>query len=198
MCREHDPDFSLAQFVVIKVLEDKVCTRCRVPHSAGVAHSFVVLFLSLTVKMCQARRCIPHISLFSTLKLKQSYRPGRNIEEVKITVSVGDSCAPLSGLWKIFQLQKSLRAFIVLKTLGDGVLYLELLSRLDKVSSPQNIRSKVELSVWDHPEDISLSFTATCQDGKPLPGLRKCADLKIGDTVSPCPQTVNVSCSLMA
>ncbi|KAG7219723.1 hypothetical protein INR49_018886, partial [Caranx melampygus] len=47
-----------------------------------------------------------------------------------------------------------------------------------------NIRSKVELTVWDHPEDISLSFTATCQDGEPLPGLRKCADLKIGDTVS--------------
>lgn len=49
---------------------------------------------------------------------------------------------------------------------------------------PQNIRSKVELSVWDHPEDLSLSFTATCQDGMPLPGLKKCADLKIGDTVS--------------
>nr|XP_020493522.1 integrin beta-5 [Labrus bergylta] len=52
------------------------------------------------------------------------------------------------------------------------------------VAAYNNIRSKVELSVWDHPEDISLSFTATCQDGKPLPGLRKCADLKIGDTVS--------------
>lgn len=52
------------------------------------------------------------------------------------------------------------------------------------ITAYNNIRSKVELSVWDHPEDISLSFTATCQDGKPLPGLRKCADLKIGDTVS--------------
>ncbi|XP_055086425.1 integrin beta-5 [Periophthalmus magnuspinnatus] len=52
------------------------------------------------------------------------------------------------------------------------------------VNAYNNIRSKVELSVWDHPEDLSLSFTATCQDGKPLPGLRKCADLKIGDTVS--------------
>ncbi|XP_068184933.1 integrin beta-5 [Antennarius striatus] len=52
------------------------------------------------------------------------------------------------------------------------------------VAAYNNIRSKVELSVWDHPDDISLSFTATCQDGKPLPGLRKCADLKIGDTVS--------------
>ncbi|XP_060944786.1 integrin beta-5 [Limanda limanda] len=52
------------------------------------------------------------------------------------------------------------------------------------ITAYNNIRSKVELSVWDHPEDIGLSFTATCQDGKPLPGLRKCADLKIGDTVS--------------
>uniref|UniRef100_A0A8D3AL42 Integrin beta n=1 Tax=Scophthalmus maximus TaxID=52904 RepID=A0A8D3AL42_SCOMX len=52
------------------------------------------------------------------------------------------------------------------------------------IAAYNNIRSKVELTVWDHPEDISLSFTATCQDGKPLPGLRKCADLKIGDTVS--------------
>ncbi|XP_062862702.1 integrin beta-5 [Trichomycterus rosablanca] len=52
------------------------------------------------------------------------------------------------------------------------------------VTAYNNIRSKVELSVWDHPEDLSLAFTATCQDGKPLTGLRKCADLKIGDTVS--------------
>ncbi|KAI5621151.1 integrin beta-5 [Silurus asotus] len=52
------------------------------------------------------------------------------------------------------------------------------------VNAYNNIRSKVELSVWDHPEDLSLAFTATCQDGKPLSGLSKCADLKIGDTVS--------------
>ncbi|KAK2840252.1 hypothetical protein Q5P01_013992 [Channa striata] len=52
------------------------------------------------------------------------------------------------------------------------------------IAAYNNIRSKVELTVWDHPEDISLSFTATCQDGKPLPGLKKCAALKIGDTVS--------------
>lgn len=54
------------------------------------------------------------------------------------------------------------------------------------ISGSQNIRSKVELSVWDHPEDINLSFTATCQDGRPLPGLRKCTDLRIGETVSAC------------
>ncbi|XP_047456541.1 integrin beta-5 [Mugil cephalus] len=52
------------------------------------------------------------------------------------------------------------------------------------VAAYNNIRSKVELTVWNHPEDISLSFSATCQDGTSLPGLRKCADLKIGDTVS--------------
>ncbi|MEQ2247417.1 Integrin beta-5, partial [Ilyodon furcidens] len=52
------------------------------------------------------------------------------------------------------------------------------------ITAYNNIRSKVELTVSDHPEDISLSFTATCQDGKPLPGFRKCEDLKIGDTVS--------------
>ncbi|XP_068427927.1 integrin beta-5 [Clinocottus analis] len=52
------------------------------------------------------------------------------------------------------------------------------------IAAYNNIRSKVELSVWDHPEDIGLSFTATCQDGQPLPGLKKCSDLKIGDTVS--------------
>lgn len=51
------------------------------------------------------------------------------------------------------------------------------------VNAYNNIRSKVELSVWDHPEDLSLAFAATCQDGQPLTGLRKCAELKIGDTV---------------
>ncbi|EMP38348.1 Integrin beta-5 [Chelonia mydas] len=48
----------------------------------------------------------------------------------------------------------------------------------------KSIRSKVELTVWDSPEDVSLTFTATCQDGFLYPGLRKCADLQIGDTVS--------------
>ncbi|XP_054642727.1 integrin beta-5 [Dunckerocampus dactyliophorus] len=52
------------------------------------------------------------------------------------------------------------------------------------ITAYHNIRSKVELTVWDQPEDLSLSFSATCQDGQALPGLRKCADLKIGDTVS--------------
>uniref|UniRef100_A0A8B9N0L5 Integrin beta n=1 Tax=Accipiter nisus TaxID=211598 RepID=A0A8B9N0L5_9AVES len=52
------------------------------------------------------------------------------------------------------------------------------------VKAYNSIRSKVELTVWDSPEDIGLTFTATCQDGLSYPGLRKCGDLKIGDTVS--------------
>ncbi|OWK06067.1 ITGB5, partial [Cervus elaphus hippelaphus] len=47
-----------------------------------------------------------------------------------------------------------------------------------------SIRSKVELSVWDQPEDLNLFFTATCQDGVSYPGQRKCEGLKIGDTAS--------------
>ncbi|XP_023682683.2 integrin beta-5 isoform X1 [Paramormyrops kingsleyae] len=52
------------------------------------------------------------------------------------------------------------------------------------VSAYNSIRSKVELTVWDHPEDISLAFTAKCQDGQPRIGLQRCVDLKIGETVS--------------
>ncbi|XP_061465029.1 integrin beta-5 [Rhineura floridana] len=52
------------------------------------------------------------------------------------------------------------------------------------VKAYNSIRSKVELTVWDNPEDINLVFTATCQDGLSYPGVRKCADLQIGDTVS--------------
>ncbi|KAH0621317.1 hypothetical protein JD844_022466 [Phrynosoma platyrhinos] len=52
------------------------------------------------------------------------------------------------------------------------------------VKAYNSIRSKVELTVWDNPEDINLGFTATCQDGLSYPGVRKCGDLQIGDTVS--------------
>ncbi|XP_059018911.1 integrin beta-5 isoform X2 [Mustela lutreola] len=48
----------------------------------------------------------------------------------------------------------------------------------------KSIRSKVEVSVWDQPEDLNLFFTATCQDGVSYPGQRKCEGLKIGDTAS--------------
>ncbi|XP_075466013.1 integrin beta-5 [Ascaphus truei] len=52
------------------------------------------------------------------------------------------------------------------------------------INAYNNIRSKVELTVSDSPDDLSLSFSATCQDGSSYPGVKKCAGLKIGDTVS--------------
>ncbi|XP_051925340.1 integrin beta-3-like isoform X1 [Hippocampus zosterae] len=46
------------------------------------------------------------------------------------------------------------------------------------------IRSKVELEVLGVPEELSLSFNATCLNGEVIPGLKSCSGLKIGDTVS--------------
>ena len=47
----------------------------------------------------------------------------------------------------------------------------------------QKIRSKVELEVRDLPEELSLSFNATCLNNEVIPGLKSCVGLKIGDTV---------------
>ncbi|XP_053327069.1 integrin beta-5 isoform X1 [Spea bombifrons] len=52
------------------------------------------------------------------------------------------------------------------------------------VNAYNNIRSKVELVVSDVPDHLSLGFSATCQDGVAYPGVKKCGELKIGDTVS--------------
>ncbi|KAM6957591.1 integrin beta-3-like [Aplochiton taeniatus] len=46
------------------------------------------------------------------------------------------------------------------------------------------IRSKVELELLGVPEELSLSFNATCLNGEVIPGLKSCTGLKIGDTVS--------------
>uniref|UniRef100_A0A8C8DLK9 Integrin beta n=1 Tax=Oryzias sinensis TaxID=183150 RepID=A0A8C8DLK9_9TELE len=46
------------------------------------------------------------------------------------------------------------------------------------------IRSKVELEVQGVPEELFLSFNATCLNGEVIPGLKSCSGLKIGDTVS--------------
>ncbi|CAM4704850.1 integrin beta-3 [Caretta caretta] len=46
------------------------------------------------------------------------------------------------------------------------------------------IRSKVELEVRDLPEELSLSFNATCLNDEVIQGLKSCVGLKIGDTVS--------------
>ncbi|KAM5336674.1 integrin beta-5 [Glossophaga mutica] len=62
---------------------------------------------------------------------------------------------------------------------GDSKNIIQLI-----INAYSSIRSKVELSVWDQPEDLNLFFTATCQDGVSYPDQRKCEGLKIGDTVS--------------
>nr|XP_020653684.1 integrin beta-3 [Pogona vitticeps] len=46
------------------------------------------------------------------------------------------------------------------------------------------IRSKIELEVRNLPEELSLSFNATCLDNEVIPGVKSCVGLKIGDTVS--------------
>ncbi|XP_029293448.1 integrin beta-3a [Cottoperca gobio] len=46
------------------------------------------------------------------------------------------------------------------------------------------IRSKVELEILGVPEELNLSFNATCLNGEVIPGLKSCSGLKIGDTVS--------------
>ncbi|XP_017284911.1 integrin beta-3a [Kryptolebias marmoratus] len=46
------------------------------------------------------------------------------------------------------------------------------------------IRSKVELEVLGVPDELNLSFNATCLNGEVILGLKSCSGLKIGDTVS--------------
>ncbi|XP_036408895.1 integrin beta-3-like [Megalops cyprinoides] len=46
------------------------------------------------------------------------------------------------------------------------------------------IRSRVELEVQGVPEELSLTFNATCLNGEFIPGVKSCSGLKIGDTVS--------------
>jgi len=42
----------------------------------------------------------------------------------------------------------------------------------------------VELELQGVPEELSLSFNATCLNGELIPGLKSCSGLKVGDTVS--------------
>nr|XP_056719022.1 integrin beta-3 [Euleptes europaea] len=62
---------------------------------------------------------------------------------------------------------------------GDSSNVLQLI-----LDSYEKIRSKVELEVRNLPEELSLSFNATCLDGEVIPGVKSCVGLKIGDTVS--------------
>ncbi|RXN09628.1 integrin beta-3 [Labeo rohita] len=48
----------------------------------------------------------------------------------------------------------------------------------------KKLRSKVELELLNVPEELSLTFNATCLNGEVIPGLRSCSGLKRGDTVS--------------
>uniref|UniRef100_A0A8C7K3S2 Integrin beta n=1 Tax=Oncorhynchus kisutch TaxID=8019 RepID=A0A8C7K3S2_ONCKI len=48
----------------------------------------------------------------------------------------------------------------------------------------ERIRSKVELELLGVPEELNLSFNATCLNGELIQGLKSCSGLKIGDTVS--------------
>ncbi|XP_015266184.1 PREDICTED: integrin beta-3-like, partial [Gekko japonicus] len=52
------------------------------------------------------------------------------------------------------------------------------------LDSYEKIRSKIELEVRNLPEELSLSFNATCLDGEVIQGVKSCMGLKIGDTVS--------------
>uniref|UniRef100_A0A4W6FFF3 Integrin beta n=1 Tax=Lates calcarifer TaxID=8187 RepID=A0A4W6FFF3_LATCA len=46
------------------------------------------------------------------------------------------------------------------------------------------IRSKVELELLEVPEELNLSFNASCLNGEIIRGLKSCSGLKVGDTVS--------------
>ncbi|TSZ26371.1 Integrin beta-3 [Bagarius yarrelli] len=48
----------------------------------------------------------------------------------------------------------------------------------------KKLRSKVELEILNVPEELSLSFNATCLNNEFIPGLKSCSGLKRGDQVS--------------
>ncbi|XP_074512312.1 integrin beta-3a [Sebastes fasciatus] len=48
----------------------------------------------------------------------------------------------------------------------------------------EDIRSKVELEILGVPDELHLSFNASCLNGEVIHGLKSCSGLKIGDTVS--------------
>ncbi|XP_061605047.1 integrin beta-3-like isoform X2 [Phyllopteryx taeniolatus] len=65
------------------------------------------------------------------------------------------------------------------KLSGDSGNVIELIE-----AAYTKIRSKVELELLGVPEELNLSFNATCLNGEVIPGLKSCSGLKIGDTVS--------------
>uniref|UniRef100_A0A3Q2XKI3 Integrin beta n=1 Tax=Hippocampus comes TaxID=109280 RepID=A0A3Q2XKI3_HIPCM len=64
------------------------------------------------------------------------------------------------------------------KLSGDSGNVIELIE-----AAYAKIRSRVELELLGVPEELNLSFNATCLNGEVIPGLKSCSGLKIGDTV---------------
>ncbi|KAJ7992311.1 hypothetical protein DPEC_G00277210 [Dallia pectoralis] len=48
----------------------------------------------------------------------------------------------------------------------------------------EKFRSKVELELLGAPDELALSFNATCLNGELIPGIKSCSGLRTGDTVS--------------
>uniref|UniRef100_A0A667YCD6 Integrin beta n=1 Tax=Myripristis murdjan TaxID=586833 RepID=A0A667YCD6_9TELE len=51
------------------------------------------------------------------------------------------------------------------------------------VTAYKELRSEIELEVLGDTEDLHMSFTAICPNGTVLPGLKRCSNIKTGDTV---------------
>nr|XP_033802460.1 integrin beta-6 [Geotrypetes seraphini]XP_033802461.1 integrin beta-6 [Geotrypetes seraphini]XP_033802463.1 integrin beta-6 [Geotrypetes seraphini] len=52
------------------------------------------------------------------------------------------------------------------------------------IDAYKELRSEVDLEVLGDTEGLTLSFTALCSKDKVLPHLKKCSNIKVGDTVS--------------
>ena len=48
----------------------------------------------------------------------------------------------------------------------------------------QELRSEIELEVYGDTEELQMSFTAICPNGTVLPDLKRCSNVKPGETVS--------------
>lgn len=48
----------------------------------------------------------------------------------------------------------------------------------------QELRSEIELEVLGDTEDLQMSFTTICPNGSVLPDLKRCSNIKPGETVS--------------
>ncbi|KAM3876723.1 integrin beta-6 [Diretmus argenteus] len=51
------------------------------------------------------------------------------------------------------------------------------------ITAYKELRSEIELEVLGDTEELHMSFTAICPDGTVLPGLKRCSNIKVGDTV---------------